>query len=95
MALNNVDKVRENKLRRWAERRGYLLVKSHNRAVGSLTYGRYVLVPSTWSSPASSRGGRAAQLALEHGYGLDVDAMENALQLPLGEMEQLAVVVSS
>ena len=38
------DKVRENKLRRMAERRGYRLIKSRSRDPGALDYGLYAVI---------------------------------------------------
>jgi hypothetical protein len=39
--MDNAEKVRENRLRRVAERRGLRLLKSRRRDPGALTYGRY------------------------------------------------------
>jgi hypothetical protein len=38
------DKVRENKLRRMADRRGYRLIKSRSRDPGALDYGLYAVI---------------------------------------------------
>lgn len=41
--METADKVRENRLRRVAERRGLRLVKSRRRDPGALTFGRYFM----------------------------------------------------
>jgi hypothetical protein len=44
VALMTEEKVRENRLRRMAERRGLRIEKSRRRDPGALTYGRYWLL---------------------------------------------------
>ena len=41
------DKVRENRLRRMAERRGYILKRSRRRDPQAIDYGGYMLVEAT------------------------------------------------
>lgn len=43
--MENDEKVRENRLRRKAERQGYKLVKSRRRDPDATDYGTYQLVP--------------------------------------------------
>src|SRR5207247_1930460 len=45
--MDSSDKVRENRLRRVAERRGWTLSKSRRRDPLALDYGEYVLVASS------------------------------------------------
>jgi hypothetical protein len=47
MASGTADKVCENRLRRVAERRGYVLVKCRRRDPRALGHGRYALVDAT------------------------------------------------
>ena len=42
--MSNTDKVRENRLRRMAERQGLRLVKSHRRDPRAIDFGRFTLV---------------------------------------------------
>lgn len=43
--MENAEKVRENRLRRWAEDQGYRLEKSRRRDPRAKDYGTYRLVP--------------------------------------------------
>lgn len=43
--MENAEKVRENRLRRWAEDQGYKLEKSRRRDPRAKDYGTYRLVP--------------------------------------------------
>ena len=43
--MENAEKVRENRLRRWAEGQGYTLEKSRRRDPRAKDYGTYRLVP--------------------------------------------------
>jgi hypothetical protein len=74
-------KVRENRLRRVAERQGILLVKSRRRDPRALDYGLYVLVPDT-AKNRTPYGGQAAVSALARGEGMTIDAIETALNEP-------------
>jgi hypothetical protein len=49
------DKVRENRVRRLAERQGYLLEKSRSRDPRAPDYGRYALVKPPVSGPTFNR----------------------------------------
>jgi hypothetical protein len=42
--MNHEDKVRENRLRRTAERRGYRLVKSRSRDPQAVDFGLYAVI---------------------------------------------------
>lgn len=44
--MENTEKVRENKLRRMADRRGLRLWKSRTRDTGAIEYGRYHITQS-------------------------------------------------
>lgn len=66
------DKVRENRLRRAAERQGLRLEKSRRRDPRALGYGTYQLVdPYNSNAVVASR--------LPDGYGLDLDDVEGEL----------------
>jgi hypothetical protein len=59
------DKVRENRLRRMAKRRGYILRKSKRRDPEALDFGRYWLIdPSCGGSVYSDE------------WGVELDAIE-------------------
>lgn len=66
-----MDKVRENRLRRMAERQGLKLEKSRRRDPRALDYGSYQLVDA----------GTATLVAYgtSNGYGLNLDEIEKAL----------------
>jgi hypothetical protein len=64
------DKVRENRLRRMAERQGLRLVKSRRRDRHATGYGTYKLVDET-GGDADPDGGD---------YGLDLDQVESQLR---------------
>ena len=42
--MSNAEKIRENRLRRMAERQGYRLHKSSRRDPGALDYGRWMIL---------------------------------------------------
>lgn len=52
-----MDKVRENRLRRVAERRGYRLTKSRRRDPRAIDYGKYWITDVKTGSPLTSAGG--------------------------------------
>jgi hypothetical protein len=68
--MDSNEKVRENRLRRMAERQGLTLQKSRLRDVRAIGYGTYQLADSAGAVVAS---GSPA------GYGLDLDGVEKEL----------------
>lgn len=62
--------VRENRLRRAAERQGFRLVKSRRRDPRALDYGRFMIV---------DRDNRAVAGELNTGRGLTIDQVESFL----------------
>lgn len=64
------DKIRENRLRRMADRQGLVLQKSRLRDPHAIGYGTYQLV---------SAGTDAAVAAEPRGYGLSLDQIEARL----------------
>lgn len=67
-------KVRENRLRRMAERQGLALKKSPRRDPHALGYGTYMLIS------LDTQG--IVAWGLPDGYGLDLDAIERELTTP-------------
>lgn len=68
------EKVRENRLRRAAERQGLLLQKSRRRDPRALGYGTYQLVDARTNAVVDMGG-------LPGGYGLDLDQVARELGL--------------
>lgn len=71
-SMSNADKIRENRLRRMAQRQGLRLEKSRRRDPRALDYGAYWLV----QGPPPSAGGenwrsRVTEFGGEHGASLD------------------------
>lgn len=69
MTTTNDDKVRENRLRRLAVRRGIRLLKSRRRDTGAVDYGRYWLI-DPWNNNAVLFGGQ---------WGATLDDVEDHL----------------
>jgi hypothetical protein len=70
------DKVRENRLRRMAERQGYQLVKSRRRDPRAWDYGTWGIIDpftNAWVLHDFATG---------RGYGLDLDEIEAWLTRP-------------
>jgi hypothetical protein len=66
------DKVRENRLRRAVERRGFMLQKSRRRDPQAWDYGTYQIIdPDT--------NYLVAALRVDRGYGLSLDDIERWL----------------
>jgi hypothetical protein len=65
------EKVRENRLRRMAERQGLQLQKSRRRDPRAVDYGTYMLV--------NPRLNAVVAYGLQSGYGLSLDDVEKAL----------------
>jgi hypothetical protein len=64
------NKIRENRLRRMAERQGLRLVKSRRRDRHASGYGTYTLIDAATSDSDAAVGG----------FGLDLDAIEHQLR---------------
>jgi hypothetical protein len=83
------EKVRENRLRRAANRQGWLLVKSRRRDPRAFDYGLYVLVQDTAGNrggPGRRYGGQAALSEFARGRGMSLDEIETELsELPAPE----------
>ncbi|MBO0813525.1 MAG: hypothetical protein J2P23_15980 [Microlunatus sp.] len=77
--MDQKEKVREIRLRRAAERRGLLLVKSRRRDPGAIGYGLYVLVKDVPANRKPMHGGQAAQNALNRGEGKSLDEIEEEI----------------
>jgi hypothetical protein len=70
-SMTDTDRVRENRLRRAAQRQGLMLAKSRRRDPRATDYGTYMLVdPSTNAVIASGS---------QSGYGLSLDDVDKAL----------------
>lgn len=72
------DKVRENRLRRAAQRQGLILVKSRRRDPRALDYGLYVLVDDTKGNRMP--GAQAPISAFAKGDGVTLDEIEKELR---------------
>ncbi len=70
-AMTMAEKVRENRLRRMAERQGLRLLKSRRRDPRAADYGTYMLLDVYTNSVVAS--------GLQSGYGLSLDAIEDEL----------------
>lgn len=70
------EKIRENRLRRMAQRQGLRLEKSRRRDPRALDYGGYWLI----DGPASNGTNWRARTVIVGGeYGVDLDTIEQAL----------------
>lgn len=65
------EKIRENRLRRMAERQGLKLVKSRRRDPRALDYGRYWLVLAEGVQPTEARDRRELVAGSRTGRSLD------------------------
>lgn len=74
---SSTEKVRENRLRRAAERQGFMLVKSRRRDPRALDYGLYVLVED--SAGNRTPGAQAPISAFARGEGMTLDQVEERL----------------
>jgi hypothetical protein len=70
-SMTDEDKVRENRLRRAAQRQGLTLTKSRRRDPRATDYGTYMLT-DTSTNAVVAHGGQS-------GYGLSLDDIETAL----------------
>lgn len=73
---DSTDKIRENRLRRMAKRRGLLLVKSRRRDTGALDYGLYVLIID---GRENREPGEDPISAFDRGEGRTLDQVEEEL----------------
>ncbi|MBC3193837.1 hypothetical protein H7X46_22505 [Pseudonocardia sp. C8] len=78
-SIGRDDKIRENRLRRAAQRQGLMLVKSRRRDRRAEDYGLFVLVDDTIGNKVGPRGGQAAVSAFARGEGMDLDGIEREL----------------
>lgn len=72
MAAREADKVRENRLRRMAERQGYMLQKSRRRDPRAIDYGGYMIVDP--NANAIVAGGEM------NGYSMSLDEVQTWLE---------------
>ncbi len=73
-------KTYENRLRRAADRQGYMLVKSRRRDPHATDYGKYVLVDDTKGNRVGRHGGQAAISQLAEGWGDTLDGIDQELR---------------
>jgi hypothetical protein len=76
---DNAAKVRENRLRRAADRQSLMLVKSRRRDPRAEDFGLYVLVDDSAGNHYGRRGGQAAFSAFLDGEGMTLDEVAEAL----------------
>ena len=69
--MENAEKVRENRLRRMAERQGFRFVKSRRRDPFAVDFGRYRI--------ETADGVEATRFASTMGWGLTLDEVEYRL----------------
>lgn len=69
--MSDTDKVRENRLRRAAQRQGLALQKSRRRDERALDYGTYMLIDAQTNAVVA--------FGMQSGYGLNLDEIEAAL----------------
>ena len=69
--MSGEDKIRENRLRRAAQRQGLMLTKSRRRDPRATDYGTYMLVDQQTNAVVA--------YGLQSGYGLSLDEIETAL----------------
>ncbi len=73
-------KTYENRLRRAADRQGYMLVKSRRRDPHAIGYGKYVLVEDKKGNRIGRHGGQAAISELDGGFGDTLDGIDQELR---------------
>jgi hypothetical protein len=69
--MSDTDKVRENRLRRAAQRQGLALTKSRRRDPRATDYGTYMLTDPQTNAVVA--------YGLQSGYGMSLDNIETAL----------------
>lgn len=77
--MDQQEKNREVRLRRAAERRGFLLVKNRRRDPGAIGYGLYVLVQDSPRNRKPRYGGQAAVDAFTRRQGMTLDQAEERI----------------
>jgi hypothetical protein len=78
---NTRERARTSRLRRKAEAKGYMLVKSRTRDRLADDYGLYVLVGDGIGNRVNGYGGQAARSAFARGEGQTLNAIEQELAL--------------
>jgi hypothetical protein len=81
-SMTDTDKIRENRLRRAAQRQGLMLAKSRRRDPRASDYGTYMLVDAQTNTLTA--------WGLPPGYGMSLDDVEDALR---GEQSDLKGLV--
>jgi hypothetical protein len=74
MRVETQEKIRENRLRRMADRRGYRLMKSRARDPHDITFGGYQLVDHEFNSLSAGWGNA------NRGFAFDLDDVEQWLK---------------
>jgi hypothetical protein len=69
--MDTTDKIRENRLRRAAQRQGLALTKSRRRDPRAYDFGTFMLVDTSTNAVVA--------YGLESGYGMSLDEVETAL----------------
>ena len=69
--MSDEDKIRENRLRRAAQRQGLALTKSRRRDPRAYDYGTYMLLDTSTNAVVASGS--------QSGYGMNLDDIETAL----------------
>lgn len=77
MSATTEDKVRENRLRRMAQRQGFLLRKSRRRDPLAIDYGLYVLVDDTAGNRFPDAQAPISEFA--KGWGMTLEEVERVL----------------
>lgn len=77
--MSEEDKVRENRLRRKADRMGYRLLKSRRRDPAALEYGGYMIVDVETGGAVAGTGNAG------RGYALSLDDVEEWLSSDDGD----------
>lgn len=75
-------KTHENKMRRYAERQGFMLIKSPRRDPRARGFGTYALVPDERPNPYDPKDMTAiaaAHLQMDRGHGLTIEEVEKEL----------------
>lgn len=77
-----LEKTHENKMRRYAERQGFILVKSPRRDPRARGFGQYVLIPDDRAALQDEKDPELiadAHLRLDRGQGLSLTQLEQQL----------------